>query len=264
MKENQFGKVSTLSLEAANREGKTVLSDVRFTAPYKIMQPFLLQDNGIQVMLLAASAGIMEGDRQEFTFHILPGAKVEFLSQSYDKIHPMKNGDAKRETNIRVASGGSFCFHPQPTIPFAGSVFENRMAIELEDEHADFQMCEILTCGRYARGERFSYRSFRNYVEIRRRGRLIYRDNTWYDPERFPMEETGMMEGFTHQANLFVTKPENGETFCEEVRNLLEEHRENCQGGITRLAEGDYAVRLFGWRGQVLEDISNEILHVLR
>lgn len=93
-------------------------------------------------------------------------------------------------------------------------------------------MCEILTCGRHARGERFAYRSFRNYVEIRRGGRLIYRDNTWYEPELFSMEETGMMEGFTHQANLFVTKPEDGEAFCEEVRKLLEDERKNCQGGI--------------------------------
>ena len=92
-----------------------------------------------------------------------------------------------------------------------------------------FQMCEILTCGRYARGERFAYRSFRNYVEIRRGGRLIYRDNTWYEPELFSMKETGMMEGFTHQANLFVTKPEDGEAFCEEVRKLLEDERKNCQ-----------------------------------
>ena len=264
MKENQFGKVSILSLEAVSQNGKTVLSDVHFTAPYKIMQPFLLPDGGIQVMLLAASAGIMEGDRQVFSFHILPGAKVEFLSQSYDKIHPMNSGDAKRETKISVASGGSFCFHPQPTIPFAGSAFENRMEIELEDETAVFQMCEILTCGRYARGERFAYRRVRNYVEIRRGGRLIYRDNTWYEPELFPMEEMGMMERFTHQANLFVTKPEDGEHFCGQVRSLLEEYRESCQGGITRLPEGDYAVRLFGWRAQVLEEVSEKILMLLR
>lgn len=133
-----------------------------------------------------------------------------------------------------------------------------------EDETAIFQMCEILTCGRYARGERFAYRSFRNYVEIRRGGRLIYRDNTSYELELFSMEETGMMEEFTHQANLFVTKPEDGEAFCEEVRNLLEDERKNCQGGIARLTEGDYAVRLFGWRGQVLEELSDKILRLLR
>ena len=38
-------------------------------------------------MLLAASAGIMEGDRQEFEFQVEPHARLEFISQSYDKIH---------------------------------------------------------------------------------------------------------------------------------------------------------------------------------
>ena len=78
------------------------------------------------------------------------------------------------------------------------------------------------------------------------------------------MEEMGMMERFTHQANLFVTKPEDGEHFCGQVRSLLEEYRESCQGGITRLPEGDYAVRLFGWRAQVLEEVSEKILMLLR
>lgn len=58
--------------------------------------------------------------------------------------------------------------------------------------------------------------------------------------------------------------PMHGEAFCEEVRKLLEDERKNCQGGITRLTEGDYAVRLFGWRGQVLEELSDKILRLLR
>lgn len=58
--------------------------------------------------------------------------------------------------------------------------------------------------------------------------------------------------------------PMHVEAFCEEVRKLLEDERKNCQGGITRLTEGDYAVRLFGWRGQVLEELSDKILRLLR
>lgn len=38
-----------------------------------------------QVMLLSASAGIMDGDRQEFDLNIREGASVEFISQSYEK-----------------------------------------------------------------------------------------------------------------------------------------------------------------------------------
>ena len=48
---------------------------------------------------MAASAGIMEGDCQEFQFQIGHGAKVEFRSQSYRKeTHQMKAGSARRST----------------------------------------------------------------------------------------------------------------------------------------------------------------------
>ena len=68
MEINQFGKVSRLYLKAGRRDGQTYLQDVSFTAPYKIMLPFEKKGGGIQVMLLSASAGIMEGDRQNFRF----------------------------------------------------------------------------------------------------------------------------------------------------------------------------------------------------
>ena len=66
MNKNQFGKVSKLFIRAVTRNGTTMLEDLSFTAPYKVMNPFQQEDGRIQVMLLAASAGIMEGDRQEF------------------------------------------------------------------------------------------------------------------------------------------------------------------------------------------------------
>ena len=72
METNQFGKVSSLRLQAACRDGKTYLRGTAFTAPYKIMLPFEKKGGGIQVMLLSASAGIMDGDRQDFRFEILP------------------------------------------------------------------------------------------------------------------------------------------------------------------------------------------------
>ena len=37
---NQFGKVSRFAVRAEKREGHTILSDVSFTAPYKLMAPF--------------------------------------------------------------------------------------------------------------------------------------------------------------------------------------------------------------------------------
>ena len=89
---NKIGKISRLSIRTGSRDGKTIVEDLSFTAPYKVMTPFPKEDGGISIMPLCASAGIMEGDVQEFTFQISEGSNLEFLSQSFDKVHKMKEG----------------------------------------------------------------------------------------------------------------------------------------------------------------------------
>ena len=83
--ENKFGKTSEVRLETELRDGKVVLSDVFFTAPFKVMLPFYLREDYMQVMVLSASAGIMEGDVQKFDIHVNSGTSMEYLSQAYDK-----------------------------------------------------------------------------------------------------------------------------------------------------------------------------------
>lgn len=38
--DNKFGKISRISACAALKDGKTILEELSFTAPYKIMMPF--------------------------------------------------------------------------------------------------------------------------------------------------------------------------------------------------------------------------------
>ena len=87
MERNQFGKTSRLAVQTEYRDGKTILSDVSFTAPYKLMHPFPKPNGGAQIIPVCASAGVMRGDRQEFFYQIGEGTELEVLSQSYDKIH---------------------------------------------------------------------------------------------------------------------------------------------------------------------------------
>lgn len=267
MAHNPFGRVSRLSLKAVcNGEGKTILQDLSFTAPYKVMHPFEKEDGLIQVMLLAASAGIMDGDRQYFAFDVTDGAKLEFTSQAYEKIHQMVEGCAKRHADIHVGSGAFFCYNPQPTIPFADSAFENSMTIHLDDETAGFQMSEIFTCGRYIRGEKFAYKRYYNLVDIYRGDKLVYRDNTRYDPCVFQMDGMGMFEDYTHLANIFVSRPVDAASFKEQTYRLLQDYEETprhdtkIEGCLTELSDGDYAVRIFGMRAQVLEEVKEKIM----
>lgn len=255
---NKFGKTSYLRLVAELKNNKTVLTDVDFSAPYKIMQPFI-DEKKTKVMLLSASAGIMEGDRQDFYFEVKSGANLEFNSQSYDKIHKMYEGCAKRNNYIHVEKNANFCFNPQPTIPFKDSAFENIMRIYLDDDSASFQMSEIFSCGRYMREECFAYRYYYNYVEIYRGNKLVYRDNTKYIPKDIPMSEIGIYEGYTHLSNIFISKLNSkANIFSERVNELLSEY-DMVEGGITELVDGDFAIRIFAYRAQVLEELTKKI-----
>ena len=50
--DNKFGKISRISACAALKDGRTILEDLSFTVPYKIMMPFEKENGGIQIMPL--------------------------------------------------------------------------------------------------------------------------------------------------------------------------------------------------------------------
>lgn len=257
--ENMFGKTSGIHATASVKDGKTFLSDLSFTAPYKIMKPFQKENGGIRIMPLCASAGIMAGDAQEFSYLVREGAELEVLSQSFEKIHKMDEGKATRSIEAQVERNAVLCYYPQPVIPFAGSSFESRMVIRLTDESSHLFMLDIISCGRTAHDERFQYRRYASDVLIYRKDHLIYRDHTVYEPEHMEMEEIGMYEGYTHMANIFLTgDPENNPEIQENIWSLLESTPE-IDGGITRLHSGDYAVRIFGMRAQKLQETAEKI-----
>lgn len=256
MTENKFGKISRLSIRTGSRDGKTILEDLSFTAPYKVMTPFPKEDGGISIMPLCASAGIMEGDVQEFTFQISEGSNLEFLSQSFDKVHKMKEGLARRSVTAEVKKNAVFCYYPQPVIPYAQSAFESDMKIHLEDESSRFFLMEIISCGRKASGERFRYRKYASKVSVWRSGSLIYRDNTLYEPEKMDMEGIGMYEGYTHMANIFLTG--GSEELQQNIWEILEQEPE-CDGGVTKLVQNDLAVRIFGQRAQKLQEVAEKM-----
>ena len=287
--DNKFGKVSRISACAALKDGKTILEDLSFTAPYKIMTPFEKENGGIQIMPLCASAGIMAGDSQEFSYHVKEGADLEILSQSFEKIHKMDEGSASRTIEVQVDKNAALYYYPQPVIPFAQSAFDSKMTIHLEDETSKLFLLEIISCGRNAHEERFQYRRFSSKVLLYRGEKLIYRDNTRYEPGKMPMEGIGLYEGYTHMANLFLSKlcnrdnvdggketnidgmdikkqmnssgTERTAELQEKIWQILDEDSE-VDGGVTRLTTGDLALRIFGHRAQKLQQIAEKIKEI--
>lgn len=258
MSQNHFSKTSVLRVESAIKDGHAYLSDVAFTAPFKIMKPFPVGERGLQVLVLTASAGIMEGDTQEIEMVAGEGTELEFLTQAYEKIHKMEEGEAVRKTKLVVHKNATLKYHPLPTIPFAKSAYRSETEIELEDETAKLIFTEVLSCGRAARGERFEYRYYHNLVTAKQAGHYIYRDNTIYEPEKFHMEEIGMYEGYTHLASMLICNYEIGDEVLNRMMEFLDE-TENMEGAVTRSNHGDIVVRILGKSGQGLTDVCKKL-----
>lgn len=257
-KENPFGQDSVLRIKTG-REGRgTYLKELFFTAPFKVMTPFEREDGEKEVMVLTASAGIMEGDSQKISIHMGPETELSVTSQAFEKIHKMKEGFASRETQIQVEKGSFLSYCPLPVIPFADSAFKNDTKIFLEDESSRLIYEEVLSCGRAARGERFQYRFYHSLIQAWCKGQLMYRENVRFTPTSQPMEEMGMFEGCSHMASLIFFHIDISQEKEDHMRKYID-GLEDVWGGVTKTAAGDTAVRLFGNRAQRLQDVCGEL-----
>lgn len=260
---NQFGRKSKVHLHIGQDEGRTFLKDVLFRAPFKVMSPFQREGQGIECMILSASAGIMAGDIQEFSFVIEEGSIAKITGQSFEKIHRMEEGKAVRKTKITVGKNASLCYDPLPTIPFAGSVFESNMKVYLEDESSRFIFSEVLSCGRATSGERFRYDKYQSLVEIFQGKKYLYRDNIRYIPKEIPMNCIGMYEGYSHLANVVFCNTGINEEVCRKIQIELEEDDE-IHAGMTCIGNGSGVLRLFGNGAQKLEELCNKYINQFR
>ncbi len=249
VRDNAFGGLSEVRVEACVRDGRTRVRHASFTAPFKLLPPFQ-EDGFARQMILSASAGIMAGDRQHIEVAADPGARLIVTSQAFEKVHKMDGRHAERHAVLHAADGAFLQYEPLPVIPFAGSDFRSRTDVYLETG-SRFVFSEILCCGRAARGERFEYRRFRNLVRVYRSGMPVYIDNTDFIPSRDEMEGPGMFEGFTH-AGTALFFGFDSEQLLAEFRQLFESAG-GCECAVTRTASGDIAVRLFGYTADKLQ-----------
>lgn len=186
-----------LYIETAFQNGKTVVSDSLFTAPFKITKPF---ENGkaAEIMIMQASAGILEGDSHEMEFKIRSGSNVIITGQSYTKLFRMEKGRAEQRVKITVEKDAFLCYLPCPVIPFKESEFINVNEIYLE-EGAHFAMQDVFACGRKAMGESFEFRKYHSRTTVYENGMPVFADNTRLVPKEYDIGGIGYCEGYTHQ-----------------------------------------------------------------
>lgn len=259
---NHYIHTSKLHIRTKKGLDKNYLEHVEFTTPFKITKPFYDGENHMKVMVISVSAGIMEGDHQEILLEVLENSEVTITSQSYEKIHKMKEGSAKRETKIVVEKGGYLNYSPLPCIPFEDSAFENDTAIYLKDDTARLVYSEILACGRVAREELFQYRLYKALTKIYCGKQLIYYDNANYEPQKQDMLGFCMYEGFTHLLNMVLVHMSINDEKLARIREIIAKTK-GVEGGATYMQSKDVCVRVLGNGSEKLLEIQKKVMELL-
>lgn len=202
---NQFYETSKLSLTAAYKNGRTIIEDSFFTPPYKIAKPFAMENGAINIMAMSASAGILAGDEHDVEIVLKSGADVYYTSQSFEKVHTMPEGEhATRKVNITLESDSKLVYFPMPVIPFADSEIDNVYDIELESDTAKLMFVDIVACGRKARDEYFAFRKYRNNITIKQEKKVIFYDNSVFEPADAELTGFTMFEKYSHLGTIIM------------------------------------------------------------
>lgn len=258
---NKYIKTSTVNLTTLNKNGKTIIDDIYFTAPFKVSPPFYKDDESVKVIVMSSSAGIMEGDKQKYNIIVNDNTKIEVTSQSYEKIHKMEKGNSTRDCNIYIGSNSLLKYNPLPTIPFKDSALDSTIIINLKDKSSKLILTDIISCGRAACGEKFEYKYYKSYIEVTCGDKLVYVDNTIYEPSLIDMNNFGMFEGYTHLANILICNFQYDDEKIELIREIIDNNND-LDGGVTLTQYNHISVKVFGKNAQKLTEISEKISEI--
>ena len=103
--------------------------------------------------------------------------------QSATRVHPALGSYATQQWDVEVEDDACLVVLPGPVIPFRGSRYYQRGRVELAPR-ARLIWGDIWLPGRYDRGElseRFQFERIVQDFEVRRDGRLVYRDRFRWD-----------------------------------------------------------------------------------
>ncbi|OWK40357.1 urease accessory protein UreD [Fimbriiglobus ruber] len=221
------------------RAGRTRLGACYQQVPVQVLPPFhFASETAALLYLINPTVGLMDGDAHRIDVTARRGTRAVVTGQSASRIHPALAGYATQQWSIRVDDGADLVVLPGPAIPYRGARFYQRVRIDLAAT-ARLVWGDVWHPGRHLYGadpELFVFDRLVQHLEVRRAGRLVYRDRfDWRGPWTADDREWHL-GGRLAAGTLFATGP---------VREGPAES-DTFQRAVLPLASGDTCVRVCG------------------
>lgn len=244
--------INKLTITGGYKNGRSYLKDTFFTRPFRVADISEHRDDpALYLMVMSSSPGILDGDHYDIHIDVETGCRLQLQSQSYQRLFQMRNG-AKQLQHITLHPGSELSYVQHPVVPHENAIFKGHNKIVLDD-NCRFTFGEIITCGRKLSGEIFRYTTFHAITEVYHKKKLIVKDNVLLQPQRIPVDVTGQLEGYTHQATLLYVS-----TAADDLSEMPDRWHELLAGetgvetGISRAGPQVVALRMLGNGGEQL------------
>ena len=129
--------ITLLSIETANRNGKTILAKSFASSPLKIAN-ITENTNGrlLNIMLMSSSPGILNGDQYQLQITVSANCSLRLNTQSFQRLFTMQQGlkapGASQKMQVEVKENALFSYVPHPTVPHKDSIFTGCNTIMLQ------------------------------------------------------------------------------------------------------------------------------------
>ena len=168
--------------------GKQVLQTFTYQYPLKLIAPDPHNANDDKhvtiVFLLTYGGGLVGGDQINLKIELQDATRLVLVTQGSTKIFksPERSIISKQALDVKVGAKAALCYLPDPTQPFAESVYEQKQTFYVEpDGGSSLLVLDWVSEGRRARGESWTLWSWKGRNEVREydersKGRLLLRD----------------------------------------------------------------------------------------
>ncbi len=251
-------------LEVRCVSGRSVTTRSQATAPLKLLTP-RRRGGAAWIYLSTFGGGLVAGDRVQLYADIHPDSVAVLTTQAATKVfHQQEGMGAQQSLHATVAQGATLVVAPDPLTCFADAVYEQRQTFDLVGD-ASLVLLDWVTCGRAARGERWTFDRYDSRNRIRRDGKEIVFDRLRLDAALHPPADAFAAGPFDVLATLYLVGPAAEEGIAEAeawVADLQGDDDLRVQASFSRHDWGA-VLRVMGVRTQRVSTVLKKRLNFL-
>jgi len=174
------GWQAELQLGFAQGPDKTLLVNRRHSGPLTVQRPFYPEGDVCHVYVLHPPGGIVSGDKLFINVNADLGSAALITTPAAGKFYRSSGNKACQSVSINVAENAAVEWLPQETIIYEGACVSSSLTFDLA-ANARFIAWEILSLGRPASAEGFSYGTAELRWQINREGLPFYLERLLLD-----------------------------------------------------------------------------------